>query len=272
MGLFLLNILLVGHASFLARALSATPQDGIELAGCPHHQFHELDMSRFDIVANFAIAPRYRTEAYDEAHDVDLAVARLAAAAGRAFVMLSSRKVYGPDAPFPAPENAPLAPADTYGRNKARTEVVLQELMRERLTILRLSNIFGLETGRSTFFGIALKSLHDTNRIVLDTSPAVRRDFLPVEDFCRGFHRVLKQRLTGTFNMGAGTATALGDIAASLIEGFGHGDLVVTSPEERDSFLLDSKALVRQIGPYCTPEEILRRCVEIGKKLHEKLA
>ena len=263
----MLNILLVGHASFLARAVSATAQDGITITGCSHHQFHDLDMSRFDIVANFAISGRYRTESYDQAHDVDFAVARLAAAAGRSFVMLSSRKVYGPDAPYPVAENTPPAPTDAYGRNKVRTEAALRNLMGERLTILRLSNIFGLETGRSTFFGIALQSLRDTSHIVLDTSPAVRRDFLPVEDFAKAFHRVLKQRVTGTFNMGAGTATALGDIAGSLIEGFGLGDLVVTSSEERDSFLLDSEALIRQIGPYCTPEDILRRCVEIGKEI-----
>jgi UDP-glucose 4-epimerase len=265
----MMKALLVGGNSFLAKAVLATPVPEIRWTHCGHEAFAATDLSGFDTIANFALDPCYRTLPYDEARDQDLAVARRAADAGRPFVMLSTRRVYGPDAPASTPEGAPLQPIDTYGRNKARTETALRALMGEQLTILRLANIFGFEPGRSTFFGIALDSLRGRGQIVLDTAGRVRRDFLPVSDFAVAFHRILARRLTGTFNMGAGTATAIGDVASALIQGFGRGELVITSSQERDNFLLDSTALADRIGPYCAAEGILPRCVEIGKALHE---
>src|SRR5471032_2608224 len=164
--------LLVGGNSFLARAVLAAPSQDMDLISCAHDAFEALDLSRFDIVANFALDPRYRVEPYDETLDHDLAVARRAAEAGRPFVMLSTRKIYGTDAPFGTPESAPARPADTYGRNQARTETTLRALLENRLTILRLANVFGYEPGRTTFFGIALASLRARGQIVLDTSAA----------------------------------------------------------------------------------------------------
>ena len=263
------KVLLVGANSFLARAVLAAAPPDIAITACAHDSFTHIDFSCFDIITNFSWNPGYRTSPYDESLDQDLAVARRAARAGRHFVMLSTRRVYGTRSPFPARSDTPLAPSDTYSRNKAQTEMALRDLPGGGLTVLRVANVFGFEPGRPTFFGIALTSLRARGRIVLDCAATVRRDFLPAENFASAFCRVLRDTPSGTFNLGAGSATALGDIASALFRGFGRGELLVTSPQEHDSFLLDSGPLVDRIGPYCTPADIVARCIEIGKKLHE---
>ena len=47
----------------------------------------------------------------------------------------------------PLAETAPTGPSDAYGRHKLAVEHALRELLGERLTVLRLANVFGYERG-----------------------------------------------------------------------------------------------------------------------------
>ncbi len=79
--------------------------------------------------------------------DADLRMARRIGGRADRLLMLSSRKVYAPAA-GPLAESAPVAPADGYGRDKLAAEQRLRERLGERLTVLRLANIFGYERDR----------------------------------------------------------------------------------------------------------------------------
>ena len=107
-------------------------------------------------------------------------IARLAADRGLPFLTLGTRKVYAP-ADMPLGEDAPLGPSDRYGEQKLRIEEKLQALLGDRLTRLRLANIFGFERGRQGFMGLMLDGLERNDTIRFDMSPFVARDFLPVE-------------------------------------------------------------------------------------------
>ena len=61
-----------------------------------------------------------------------------------AYAMLSSRKVYAP-AETPLSETAPTGPTDPYGRHKLAVEDALRARLGDRLTVLRLANVFGYE-------------------------------------------------------------------------------------------------------------------------------
>jgi nucleoside-diphosphate-sugar epimerase len=129
--------------------------------------------------------------------------------------------------------------------------------------------VFGFEPGRHTFFGIALQTLKLSNKILLDVSPFVKRDFIYIQDFAHILRRVLVHCPQGVFNLGSGCATPLGRIALGIIEGYQSGELVVTSPVERDSFELDIHRLTSCIGSMDSPMDIHSRCVEIGRKLRD---
>jgi UDP-glucose 4-epimerase len=235
---------------------------------------HDADLSRIDFdayagVACFAYDERLRNGPYDEALDFERAVARAINRSHAHFIMLSTRRVYGTSAPFPASEDAPVAPDDNYGRNKLRTEAAIEDMLDGRHTILRLANIFGFEVGRRTFFGIALKSLREGGRVTLDISPTVRRDFLPVGDFARVFYRVAALRPQGVFNLGSGQATAVGDVASWLIEGYGSGSIAVSAPRLHDAFLLDSQRLLQRIGAYGATIDIRAQCLALGQRLRD---
>jgi UDP-glucose 4-epimerase len=264
-------VLLVGKSSQLARAVLETASAAIAVHAVSHDtDWNAIHFDDFDVVVNMAYDPRYMREPYDEAKDFDLWVARKTDAARPHFVMLSTRRVYGPNAPFPANESTVPAPADHYGRNKLATEIAVKQLLGPRCTILRVANVFGFEPGHHTFFGIVLKSLKERGQIVLDVAPTVRRDFIYIEDFARIVRALLANPPGGTLNIGSGVATELGSIARAVIEGYGEGQLVVESEQERDNFLLDVSRLESVIGPTSASAGILQRCREIGARLRNE--
>jgi UDP-glucose 4-epimerase len=261
------NILLVGATSMLGKAVLDEPPGGFALTAISHHQLLEADFSAYDAVINMAYDPRYMRTVYDSAIDFDRRVAERAARSGVHFVMMSTRRVYGPASGVPIRENDLTRPIDNYGANKLRTEEEVRRLLGDRCTILRVANVFGYEPGRHTFFGIALETLRRQRRIVLDSNPFVEKDFLPLSECAASIASVLRKRPSGIFNLGYGTATPLGRIAMWLIEGYSEGELLVTSIEERDAFLLDSSKLHAAVGLPSRSRTIRDHCVEIGKQL-----
>ena len=169
-------------------------------------------------VVNCAYDPRLRAGApYDPALDVDLRIARrVSARPGTLQLMLSTRAAYGPAGADPVlREDRPPAPDRPYGASKLATERALGALLGERLTVLRLSNVFGDEAvpGRRTFVGVALATLRERGAIVLDIDPGVARDFVPVEAVADAIARVVAAPRPGVFNVGSGVGTPVGAIA-----------------------------------------------------------
>lgn len=266
-------ILVVGGGSFLARHFVAACEDPDGLRVVSHRDYHPGQLAGVDRVVNFALHPDFRVGPYDPGHDLDRALAIDIGDRPIHLVMLSSRKVYAGGGGRPLRENDPLAADGSgYGPNKVQTERFLQDHLGDRVTILRLSNIFGLESGRTTFMGIAQKSLAGTGRITLDVSPFTRRDFLPVDHFARLLWQVMGMCPSGPFNLGSGLALPVGQVVLWLLEGFGGGELVVSNYLERDSFSFDIKRLSALTGCVCRETEIRHYCLQLGRTLRHGIS
>lgn len=264
------RILVISPSSFICRAfLGQAPADAA-ITVADRFTWTEFDLGAFDVVINFAFDPRMRGEAYVPERDFDGHVAEACAGRPCHFVMLSSRRAYGPGTGAAYHEDDALRPADTYGRNKAESEARVRRALGDACSILRVSNVFGFEPGRHTFFGRALQTLRDEGRITLDVNPFVDRDFIAVEDCAALLWRVVAAKPRGVFNLGRGEALAIGRVALWLIEGFGRGDLVVISPEERDAFAMDLARLTEVCGPLAWRTGVRDQCLGIGRRLAEE--
>lgn len=263
------RVLLVGRGSFLARhLLERLPPD--EVRAVRHEAIDEpglLDGVR--CVVNYTRHPAITRDDYDlEAQDTDLRLARRIGDRDVCFIMLSSRKVYAPRA-APLAEDAPVGPRDAYGRNKRAAEEALRERLGERLTVLRLGNIFGYERapGRRTFLSVLLENLAREGRIRYDMSPFVERDFLPVERLAELLVPISAQPPGGVINVGSGIGLPTGRMALWILEGFGRGELVIASPREHDPFVLDVGRLRSLYGEPCTLGDLRARCLDLGRQL-----
>ena len=196
-----------------------------------------------DCVINLAFDPRLKSRPYDPAFDVDQRLAHLLADYPARYVMISTRMVYGtPPQDGRLAEDMAPDPVNHYGRAKRRIEHDLAARFADRLTILRLSNIFDPSEAfgeRRSFFGMALRGLITQGRIVFDMSPFVARDFLPADVLADCLAAIVARPTSGVFNVGAGFAVPTGRIAQWLIAGFGKGRLEISDFREHDGFWLD---------------------------------
>jgi len=267
-------LLVVGRNSFLARHFLPTVEAGAVRA-VAHDAIDRPDLlDGIGCVVSFARHPLLGRDGYrPDEMDPDLRLARALGDRPVAYVMLSSRKVYAPGgAPFA--EASPLGPTDAYGRHKLEAEERLRALLGKRLTILRLANVFGYERipGRRTFLSIALDRLYAEGRIHLDMSPFVPRDFLPVEACARILARIAERPPGGVLNVGSGIGLPTGRLALWIIEGYGRGELVVESPEEKDPFVLDVARLKALYGEPITFAQLRESCMAIGHRLAREAA
>jgi nucleoside-diphosphate-sugar epimerase len=262
-----LRVVLAGAGSFIAREVAAAGiARGWEMVGLPRGAVPVLRST--DVMINFAIHPRYRTDRYAVEEDCDLRAARVCRSAGARFVMLSTRRVYSNA--WDADENAP-APGDgsAYGGNKARSEKAVFDVMGSGALVLRLSNIFGYEFAagapRRSFMGLVLSSLKDVGEIRYDMHPDTRRDFLPVSR-CANAILDAAGRAEGIYNVGCGFPVRCGDVASWLIEGYGKGRLIAADTI-RDEFFLDTGKWDAQFAPLTSREELRETCLELGQRL-----
>jgi nucleoside-diphosphate-sugar epimerase len=272
-----MRVVVVGANSLIARALQASERTFGWRFVSHTAVLESTELLRgADVIINCALDPRLKTCAYDVAYDFDLRLAALIRDWPAVhYVMLSSRLAYGPvRGTTRLIESMAVAPDGAYGIAKLATERGLECLLGKRLTVLRLSNVFGNEAwaGRQNFFAIALRALRDEGRIVLDMSPFVERDFIPVEELAEALVRVASSPRAGLFNLGAGRGTPTGRIAQWLIEGYGCGELLVTSIREFDAFSLDIGAASEAFGiEQVTPDVVQHRCRRLGECLRASI-
>lgn len=271
------SVLVVGRNSYLAGGLvAAAPRDRLRLAH--HGAIDDPDLlDGVGCVVSFAKDPAIASPDYPLERDPDVRLARRLGDrdADVRFVMVSTRKVYAPSA-LPLAEDAPLGPTDAYGRNKLAVEERLRALLGvERLTVLRVANVFGDEgrlPGRRTFMAQVLERLRREDRIVFDMSPLTPRDFLPVEAFGRIAAAVALDPPGGVLNVGSGIALAAGRLAHWVLMGYGRGRLVAASGVERDGFVLDVRRLTDRYGTPCSYDDLRRTCIGLGRRLATETA
>jgi len=139
--------------------------------------------------------------------------------------------------------------------------------------VLRIGNVVGYDRAqRRSFMTSMLGSLAAEGRVVLDVSPFVRRDFLPVEQVAAALKALLNQGgtrdgVSGIFNVGSGTAVEVGRLVLWVIEGYGRGALVVNSPRIHDEFVLDVGRLAAVTGWQWSAGALAEYCRSLGRRL-----
>ncbi|MFY9315563.1 MAG: sugar nucleotide-binding protein, partial [Burkholderiales bacterium] len=253
-------LVVVGRSSLLARELVARHRDLVARVLGHAEALDEAAFAGARCLVNFAFAPALEAQPYDRALDIDLQIAERAARHGVHYIMISSRRVYARENQWNAAETAPAPGMDAYGRNKARVEAALRELLGERLTVLRAGNVFAYEpVAQRRRFGAYLQSqLVAQGRIRLSVDAEARRDLVPVEFFCEVVRAAALRRIAGVFNVGAGRATRVGDAARWLIEGYGRGELEVEVTQPGDEFQLDCTRLHETFGLACGARAVER--------------
>jgi UDP-glucose 4-epimerase len=135
------------------------------------------------------------------------------------FVFISTISVYGMPLNNPIRENHPINPLSLYGCGKAAAEILCNALCvnyKIPLTILRLTQLYGLDSAHNAFPHILLDAIKSRDFSKIKINPHIERDYLHISDFIYFLQILIKQPKQGIFNIGFGKSVNLLNLIKSI--------------------------------------------------------
>jgi dTDP-glucose 4,6-dehydratase len=153
------------------------------------------------------------------------------------FVHVSTDEVYGSIPAGSWDESQPLSPNSPYSASKASSDLLALAYQRTHnlpVCVTRCSNNYGPYQFPEKIIPLFLTNLMDGGTVPLYGDGRNVRDWLHVDDHCRGIHLVLDGGRTGeVYNIGGGTELSNRDLTAKLLAASGAGWERVVHVEDR---------------------------------------
>jgi dTDP-glucose 4,6-dehydratase len=153
------------------------------------------------------------------------------------FVHVSTDEVYGSIESGSWPETHPLEPSSPYSASKASSDLLARAYARTHgldVSITRCSNNYGPYQFPEKVIPLFVTNLLDGRKVPLYGDGRNVRDWLHVDDHCRGIQLVLdKGRAGEVYNIGGGTELANTELTELLLAACGADWAAVEPVEDR---------------------------------------
>ena len=153
------------------------------------------------------------------------------------FVHVSTDEVYGSIDAGEWDEEEPLLPNSPYAASKAASDLIVRSYHRTHglnASITRCSNNYGPHHFPEKLIPLFVTNLIDGHPVPLYGDGENRRDWLHVDDHCRGIALVLGQGQAGEiYNIGGGTELSNRELTAMLLAATGRDESFVNHVEDR---------------------------------------
>jgi len=177
-------------------------------------------------------------------------------AAVQTFVHVSTDEVYGSIAEGSWPEDWPLAPNSPYAASKASSDLIARSYARTfgyDVRITRCSNNYGPYQFPEKVIPLFVSNLIDDEKVPLYGDGLNVRDWLHVDDHCRGIQLVLSKGRPGEiYNIGGGTELTNKELTQRLLDGMGADWSRVVAVEDRKGhdrrYSVDISKIASELG------------------------
>jgi dTDP-glucose 4,6-dehydratase len=153
------------------------------------------------------------------------------------FVHVSTDEVYGSIDSGSWDENEPLLPNSPYAASKAGSDLVARSFFRTYgmdVRITRCSNNFGIYQYPEKVIPLFITNLIEGKKVPLYGDGLNVRDWLHVDDHCRGIDLVVQAGRAGEiYNIGGGTELSNRDLTTLLLQESGAGDEMIERVQDR---------------------------------------
>jgi dTDP-glucose 4,6-dehydratase len=189
------------------------------------------------------------------------------------FVHISTDEVYGDMAPDAfANENSPLQPSSPYSASKASSDLLVLSYVRTYGfpgLITRSSNNYGSYQFPEKFLPLMITNIFDDKQLPIYGDGKQQRDWLHVEDNCRGVLAVLERgRIGQVYNIGGLDVEENLTIAHTLLRLIGKPETLLSYVKDRPGhdrrYALHCDKMEKDLGwkPAVPLEEGLRQTID----------
>lgn len=191
----------------------------------------------------------------------------------RKFIHVSTDEVYGDlKADEFSDERHGLAPSSPYSASKASSDLLVLSYVRTYgfpAVITRASNNYGPYQFPEKFLPLMISNAMDGKPLPIYGDGKQQRDWLHVEDHCRGIHAVLERgRIGEVYNIGGLDIEDNLSMAKRVLKALGRPETLLTSVKDRPGhdrrYALDCSKIEKELGwrPQATLEKGLADTIE----------
>ena len=186
---------------------------------------------------------------------------------------VSTDEVYGDMAPGAfSNEETPIHPSSPYSASKASSDLLVHSYVRTYNfpgVITRSSNNYGAYQFPEKFLPLLISNLIDDKPLPMYGDGKQERDWLHVEDHCRGIMTVLEHgRIGEVYNIGGADIVENITMAKALLKAMGKPETLLTYVKDRPGhdrrYALDCKKITAELGwhPQITLTDGLRQTID----------
>ena len=263
-----IKLLLIGKNSFISKNLFFFLKKKIKVKKISYEKFKKLEINsliHYNYVCNCSITKNYSSKIYKSNKDLDVAIVKKIKNLDIKFVFLSSRKVYKPGPNLN--ENSKIKPIDNYSRNKLISEKKIKKIIPKKYIILRISNLIGnknlKKSTRKNSYTFIYNYLNFIKNKKLVLYQNYYKDFLSINQFEKIFLEILKNNLSGTYNVSLGRKVYISEILNALNKNRKFINFKKTKIIKNDSFYLNNKKLLKKIKIKLTKKDLINFCYKI---------
>ena len=188
------------------------------------------------------------------------------------FLQVSTDEVYGSINEGSWTEEWPLQPNSLYSASKASGELLARSYNRTHsmdVVITRCSNNYGIHHFPEKLIPLFITNLIEGKKVPLYGTGENVRDWLHVDDHCRGIYSVLMNGRSGeVYNIGGGRELTNNEITSLILEAMGADESSIEYVEDRKGhdlrYSVDWTKINRELGyePQVKFEEGLRETIQ----------
>ncbi len=155
----------------------------------------------------------------------------------KTYLQVSTDEVYGSIEKGSWPETDPLLPNSPYAASKASADLICRSYFKTHgvdIRITRCSNNYGRNQFPEKIIPLFVTNLIDNKKVPLYGSGLNVRDWLHVDDHCRGIHLALTKGKAGEiYNIGGGTELNNLELTTKILNLMGIGRESIEYVEDR---------------------------------------
>jgi len=188
------------------------------------------------------------------------------------FLQVSTDEVYGSIESGSWTEDWPLQPNSPYSASKASGELLARSYNRTHgmdVVITRCSNNYGTHHFPEKLIPLFITNLIEGKKVPVYGTGENVRDWLHVDDHCRGIHSVLMNGRSGeVYNIGGGRELTNNEITSLILEAMGADESSIEFVEDRKGhdlrYSVDWTKINRELGyvPQVKFEDGLRETIQ----------
>ena len=155
----------------------------------------------------------------------------------KTFLQVSTDEVYGSIEDGSWPESDPLLPNSPYAASKASADLICRSYFKTHgmdVRVTRCSNNYGRNQFPEKVIPLFVTNLIDNKKVPVYGSGLNVRDWLHVDDHCRGIHLALIKGKAGEiYNIGGGTELNNLELTDKILDIMGKGKELIEYVEDR---------------------------------------